>query len=63
MKIYITNLGDSLKQYFEVNADTRKETLKFNELSINSKKLEKEPQNKQRKKERTYRAVFNKIEN
>ena len=52
MKIYITNLGDSLKQYLEVNADTRKETLKFNELNINSKKLEKELQNKQRKKEK-----------
>ena len=64
MKIYITNLGDSLKQYLEVKANIRKEeSLKFSELNIYSKKLEKELQNRGEKKKENNKAEFNKIEN
>lgn len=42
MKTYTSNLGNSLKQYLQGNADIRKqENLKFNELNTNSKKLKK----------------------
>ena len=39
MKIYTTNLQDSLKQYLKVNVDSAKEgSLKYNELNMNSRK-------------------------
>ena len=60
MKMYTTNMQDSLKQHLKVNVDSGKEeSLKYNELNTNSRKLEKELQNKQEKK----RAKFNTIEN
>ena len=50
MKMYTTNLQDSLKQNLKVNVDCGKEeSLNYNELNTNSRKLEKELQNKQEK--------------
>ena len=46
-------MQDSLKQHLKVNVDSGKEeSLKYNELNTNSRKLEKEQQNKQEKKEK-----------
>ena len=53
MEMYATNMQDSLKQHLKVNVDSGKEeSLKYNELNTNSRKLEKELQNKQEKKEK-----------
>ena len=53
MKMYTTNMQDSLKQHLKVNVNSGKEeSLKYNELNTNSRKLEKELQNKQEKKEK-----------
>ena len=53
MKMYATNMQDSLKQHLKVNVDSGKEeSVKYNELNTNSRKLEKELQNKQEKKEK-----------
>ena len=53
MKMYTTNMQDSLKQHLKVNVDSGKEeSLKYNELNTNSRKLKKELQNKQEKKEK-----------
>ena len=50
MKMYTKNLQDSLKQNLKVNVDSGKEeSLNYNELNTNSRKLEKELQNKQEK--------------
>ena len=46
-------MQDSLKQHLKVNVNSGKEeSLKYNELNTNSRKLEKELQNKQEKKEK-----------
>ena len=48
--MYTKNLQDSLKQNLKVNVDSGKEeSLNYNELNTNSRKLEKELQNKQEK--------------
>ena len=53
MEMYATNMQDSLKQHLKVNVDSGKEeSVKYNELNTNSRKLEKELQNKQEKKEK-----------